>query len=103
MSQQISQGTVGAASAKLGNLVIPPGPCTLALSNAGSASPVWIAVGGTGVTPANGFPLPSGVSPLVMQFYQGNQGGVVYAVASAGGGTANVGYWLSTATGQTGL
>ena len=99
----IASGTVTASSARLGQLVIPPGPCSVALSNIGTASPVYVGLGGTGVTTGNGFPLYLGsvVPPLVIPFYAGNLGGTVYAVSSAG--TAVVAWVLSTSTGQTGL
>ena len=98
----IGQGTATAVSARLGQLTIPPGPCSVALTNAGTGSPVYIGLGGTGVTTGNGFPLYLGsvVSPTVIPFYAGNLGGTVYAITS---GTAVVSWILSTSTGQTGL
>lgn len=103
MPYSINQGTVGAASARLGNLVLPSGPYTLILSNAGSASPVWLGAGGTGVTPGNGFPLPASVTPLVFSGFHLNLLGTVFAVAGASAGTANVGWILITPSGGTGL
>jgi hypothetical protein len=102
--------SIGTTSANL--CLVPPGPCTVALSNNGTASPVWVGAGGTvvagpasgvgSISAGNGFPLPSGaVSPMVFQGYQGSKG--VQLVAAVTSGSATVGWIVSTATGQTGF
>ena len=99
---------IGSVSANL--CLVPAGPCTVVLSNNGTASPVWIGAGGSvragpassgSVGAGNGFPLPSGaVSPLVFQGYAGSNG--VQLVAACSSGSASVGWIVSTAVGGTG-
>ena len=95
------QAQAGTASGLLCN--IPPGPCTVILSNAGTAATVWAGMTGTVVagqgTASNGFPLPSGV-PIAIPVYKGSSGGVLNCVTQSG--TASVGWMVSTAYGQTG-
>lgn len=91
------QGTVGATAARL--CPIPPGPASLLLSNLGTASPVYVGPG-TGVTTTNGFPVPSGVVPVVIPLYTGSQAGNLYAITASG--AANVGWIVTSPTGQTG-
>ena len=92
------QGTISASKLML---TIPPGPCTVLLSNLGTASTVYVGIGGTAVTSAQGFPVPSGlVPPVTIPGYQGSQGGPLYAVAGAG--TAVLAWVISTPSGQTG-
>ena len=99
--------SIGSVSANL--CLVPPGPCTVILSNNGTASPVWVGAGGTvvagpaksgTVTGGNGFPLPSGV-PVPIAAYAGNQGVQLVGVCTSG--SASVGWIISTSTGQTGL
>jgi len=91
------QGTAGTVAARL--LSVPAGPATLVLSNAGTASPVYVGMG-TNVSALNGLPVPSGVVPLVIPLYAGSAGGSMYAFCSSG--SASVGWIISSATGQTG-
>ena len=51
---------------------VPPGVCDVVLSNGGTASTVWVGQG-TAVSPADGFPLPSGLSPLRFCGYRGRR------------------------------
>lgn len=78
---------------------VPPGVCDVVLSNGGTASTVWIGQG-TAVSPADGFPLPSGISPLRFCGYLGAGGATLYAITSAG--SASVGWLVSSASGGTG-
>lgn len=94
-----SQAQAGTASSQL--CVIPPGPCTVIVSNAGTAATVWAGTAGT-VIPGlggNGFPLPSGV-PVAIPVYRGSAGGILNMATSSG--TASVGWMVCTAYGQTG-
>ncbi len=93
-----SQGSISTAAKFL--CPVPPGPGVLVLSNAGTASPVYVGMG-TGVTTTNGLPVPIGaVTPLVIPLYPANAGGSLYACTASG--FAYVGWMLSTASGQTG-
>ena len=96
----ITSGQVGVRTTPAITLVrIPPGPCTVALSNNGTQS-VYVGMGT--VTTANGFPLPSGaVPPFVFPGYQGSPGGVMTAIVPAG--TAVVGWLVSYPAGGTGF
>ena len=81
---------------------MPPGPCTVAIANIGTASTAYITVGGTGVSAANGFPVLSGlVPPLYLTGDAGGSGGTVYAMAAAG--TTAIAWIISSASGGTGL
>lgn len=105
MALTTGQVTIGTVSATL--CVVPPGPCMVVLSNNGTASPVWIGAG-TSVTAGvagtagtgNGFPVPSG-APVAFACYQGDKGSTLVAACSSG--SASIGYFISTSTGQTGL
>ncbi len=91
------QGSVSATASRL--CPIPPGPASLLLSNAGTASPVYVGPG-TGVTTTNGFPVPASVVPVVIPVFAGSQGGSLYAVTASG--FAYVGWLITNPTGQTG-
>ena len=103
----ISTGLVLIGTASTTLCTLPPGPCQVVLSNAGTASPVWVGAG-TKVTPGvagtagtgNGFPVPSG-APVAFACYQGDKGSTLVAACSSG--SASIGYFISTSTGQTGL
>lgn len=91
------QVTAGTASALLGPGV-PPGPCSVVLSNAGS---VTVFVGfGTSATVSDGFPVPSGqVAPFAG--WQGSKGSPLSVVTSSG--SAVTGWLVSTPSGGTGV
>ena len=91
------QGTAGTVAARL--LSVPAGPATLLLSSAGTASPVYVGMG-TNLSALNGFPVPSGVVPVVIPLYAGSAGGTMYAFCSSG--SASVGWLITSPTGQTG-
>ena len=91
------QGTAGPTAVTL--CVMPPGPCLVLVSNAGTASPVYVGAGAT-VTTTNGFPVPSG-APVAFNGFQGSQGSKLSVICSAG--SAAIGFMISTATGQTGI
>jgi len=98
----ISNGQVSVAAVPKVVCVVPAGPCTLVLANAGTAPTAYVGMGGTGPSASNGFPVPSGlVSPVVLPCYAGSGGGTLFAIAASG--TASLAWWLSTATGGTGL
>jgi hypothetical protein len=96
------QGTAVAGSATY-LTTLPAGPCCLLLSNAGTASPVYIGQsGGTaGTTTGNGFPVPAGQVPVAIPGYLGAGPARLYAITASG--QASIGWLLSTATGGTGL
>lgn len=99
----ITSGTAVASAAvtKASFIAIPPGPATVLLANAGTASPVYFGAG-TNVTVANGFPIPSGlVAPVVVPVYTGSNNGTWSVIT--GGGTATVSWLISGASGGTGL
>jgi hypothetical protein len=89
-------GTVTATSGTL--MHIPPGPSVIMLSNAGTASPVWVGPG-TAVAAGLGFPVPSG-APVALPVYPAGAGSPLAAVTTSG--TATVGWFISTASGGTG-
>lgn len=94
------QGTAGATAVRL--CPIPPGPASLLLSNAGTATVVYVGAG-TNVSSANGFPVPQNVVPVVIPIYAGSAAGTMYVVtAGASAGAGNVGWMISSPTGQTG-
>jgi hypothetical protein len=98
MAVSTGQVTAGSGSALL--CIMPPGPCSVSVSNAGTAQ-VWVAAGSVAST-GNGFPVPSG---LVVTFtgYQGG-GSPLSVVTGAGSATAaTVGFFVSSPSGQTGL
>jgi hypothetical protein len=81
-------------------IAVSPGPATLLLANAGTASPVYVAPG-TGVTTSTGFPVPSGlVSPVVIPVYAGAPG-TTWSVCCASG-SASVAWIVSSPSGGTG-
>ena len=93
------QATAGTAPSVL--CTVPAGPCTVLISNAGTASPVWIGAG-TAVTAGNGFPVPSGaVSPVTFPGYPASPATPLSVVCSSG--SASVGFLISSASGGTGL
>jgi hypothetical protein len=71
------QAAVGTAATMV--VAVPPGPCTVLLSNT-SAGPVFI--GGTGVTSANGYGIPAGAQ-VDITGWPGSRGQNLYAVGSA--------------------
>jgi hypothetical protein len=90
-------GTVTASSSVL--TTIPAGPCTVLLSNNGTASPVWAGIGGS-VSAESGLPVPSGITPVTLPVYAGGGGSKLSVVTTSG--TATIGFVISTPTGGTG-
>jgi hypothetical protein len=90
------QGAAGTVSSVLTR--VPPGPCMVMLSNAGTASPVYVGAG-SAVTVTNGFPLPSG-APVAFAGYAGS--GAIPLSVICSSGSASVGFFISSATGGTG-
>jgi hypothetical protein len=79
---------------------MPPGPCTVVVSNTG---PVTVYVGaGSAVTSGNGFPLASGAPPVAIPGYPGGGGSRLSVVTGAGTATSTVGWIVSSASGGTG-
>ena len=96
----VSTGNAVAGSASAVLCIMPPGPCSVSVSNAGTAQ-VWIAAGSVATT-ASGFPVPSG---QVVNFtgYQGG-GSPLSVVTGTGSATAaTVRFFVSSPSGQTGL
>jgi hypothetical protein len=92
---QVTAGTTSSALCQM-----PPGPCTLVVSNPSSSVIVYVGPGGTALTTGNGFPVPAGQS-AAWAGYQGDKGAALNVIAASG--TANtVGFLISSATGQTG-
>ena len=83
-----------ATSAAVPVCTIPPGACTVVLTNANStaANTVWIGTA-TGVTAANGSPVPASGS-VTIHGYPGSAGATIYAIAGAS--TPVIGYVIST-------
>lgn len=96
----ITNGQVSVAGSARTLVVLPPGPATLLLSNAGTSPLAYIGMGST-VSAASGFPLPQTVTPVAIPLYAGSAGGTVSVIASSG--TASVAWLLSNPTGQTGF
>lgn len=83
-----------ATSAAVPVCVMPPGPCTVVLTNANStaANIIWIGTG-SGVTAANGSPVPASQS-VTITGHAGSAGATIYAIAGAS--TPVLGYVIST-------
>lgn len=91
------QGTVGATAALL--CTVPTGPATLLLSNVGTAAFAYVGPG-TNVSAANGFPIPAGAVPTAIPLYPGAAPQSLYAISA--GGSANVGWIVTSPQGGTG-
>ncbi len=92
----ITNGQITANNTAQSLLVIPPGPCTVVLANAGTVVPAYAGVlvsGGT-LTSSNGFPLPASGVPVSFAGYQSTHAGTI-AVVTAGTVTTNVAWMLS--------
>lgn len=90
----ISAGQITASGSAQSLCVIPPGPCTVIMSNAGPATAYVGIAGGGSLTSLNGFPLPSGGLPVAIPGYPGAEGGTLSAVC-AGTATSTVGWIVS--------
>ena len=98
-SGRVEAGGTAVTSSSL--FPVPPGPATLLLANAGTASPVYVGPG-TSVTTSTGFPVPSGlVSPVVIPVYAGAPG-ATWSVC-CGSGSASVAWIVSSPSGGTGV
>ena len=91
-----SAGTV-VTSASL--FTVPSGPCCVLLSNSGTASTVYVGAG-TQVSTLNGFPVASGVPPVVLPVYPGSGAQVMSVVCSSG--SASLSWMVTSPTGRTG-
>jgi hypothetical protein len=91
----ISTGQVAASGSATSLCVVPPGPCTVILSNTGGAT-AYVGVAATGgtLTSSNGFPLPSGGYPVPLPGYAGAKGGTL-SVVTAGTNSSTVGWIVS--------
>jgi hypothetical protein len=94
------QATAGSATAVL--TVLPPGPCTVVLSNIGPVTVYVGAVAGGSLSSANGFPIPSGAPPVAIPGYPGGGGSRLSVVTAAGTATSTVGWIVSSSSGGTG-
>lgn len=82
-------------------LVLPPGPWTLLLANSGTVTAyVGVVAGTQSVSSSNGFPLPSGGSPVQLTGYPGGAAATLQAVTA--GTIPSLAFMLSTASGGTG-
>lgn len=97
MSLVPGQATIGTIASFLTNL--PPGPSSVSLTVPGTAT-AYIGLSST-VTTGNGYPVTSATSPVTIPGYNGEAGGALYAVAS--GSPATIGWFISAASGGTGL
>jgi hypothetical protein len=70
---------------------IPPGPCTVVLSNTSGVT-VW--VGGSTTTSTNGFGIPSGSAPVTFSGWEGSQPATLYAIGTST--AASLGVLIST-------
>lgn len=89
------QVSVGTASATLCR--VPPGPCSVVITNAGTVTAY--AGAGTAVTSTNGMPIPSGIA-VPFAGLMGDLGSPIAICTAAG--SATLGFLISTSTGQTG-
>jgi hypothetical protein len=96
----ISTGQANATTACSILCVMPPGPCLVSISNI-SATTVYVGASGTAVTTGNGYPIPSG---QITSFagYQGGTGAQI-GMVQAGTASATVGFFVSSASGGTGI
>lgn len=79
---------------------VGPGPATLLLANAGTASTVY-AGPGTSVTTTTGFPVPSGlVPPVTVPVYAGAPAATWSVVCASG--SASLAWIVSSPAGGTG-
>jgi hypothetical protein len=87
---EASQWAVGTAATEIAS--VPAGPCTVILSNVSGET---VYVGGSAVSAARGFPVPSGVTPVVIPGYPSSAATQLWAV---GGTAATIGVIISTDT-----
>lgn len=90
------QVSVGTSAVPL--VTVPPGPCQVTVSVAAAAT-VFVYLGGSGVTTANGSPVTGGQS-VAIDCFEGSAGMALYAIASAA--STPVGVIVSTADSGTG-
>ena len=93
----ISTGQVSVGTAPASLCRVPPGPCSVVITNLGTAA-AYVGAG-TAVTSTNGMPVPSGIA-VPFAGLMGNAGSPVSACTAAG--SATLGFLISTSTGQTG-
>jgi hypothetical protein len=74
-----SQAIVGTAPTLLCS--VPPGPCSVTVTNAATAVTVYLGTG-SAVTTTTGAPLPAGQA-VTVHGYPGSRGASLYAVAGA--------------------
>jgi hypothetical protein len=93
--------TAGTAVTTSSLIRVPPGPATVLLANAGTASTAYVGAG-TATTTGNGFPVPSGlVPPVIVPVYAGAPSGTWSVVCAAG--SASVAWIISDPSGGTGV
>jgi hypothetical protein len=90
------QSVTSAGVAPVGQ--IPPGPCTVVISNTtpsgGTAGTVYLGTNSATLTATSGFPLPSNTT-ITVGGYPGSRGTTLYATA-AGGTSVAVALLVST-------
>jgi hypothetical protein len=103
----ITTGQVPAASVSNTTVapltLVPPGPCTVTLSNVSGVT-IYVAALAPGNTApsaatvaATGFAIPNGAPPMVITGSMGSAPSQLYIVAGASGATAGVS-WLTSST-----
>ncbi len=88
----INPGQVTATTSPGALCAVPPGPCSVTLTNSGTTT-AYVGLG-TATTASNGFPVPSGGVIPAFEQYAGAGGGDLYVVTAAG--SASVGFLILT-------
>lgn len=86
---QVAAVTTGATKA----LVVPGGPTTVTLSNAG-ANPVFVGTSST-VTTSTGFMLPTGAPPVTLTTFESSPAQTLWVISSVG--ASSLSWVISTA------
>lgn len=75
-------------------VTVPPGPCTVVISNTTNVT-VYLGTGAT-LTVGNGFPLPSGALPVSFTTEATSNGETLYVLPASTPGSGAVGALVST-------
>lgn len=76
--------------------VMPPGPCTVVISNTSGVT-VYVGAGSEAVSATNGFAIPNGAPPVTIPAYPGSAGTPINVIAPTGSVTGVVSWVISTA------
>lgn len=91
MAVTASQVHVGKSTSASLLVLVPPGPCTVVISNTSGVT-VWI--GGVNATTSNGFGIPTASPAITFRGYEGSQATSLYAIGTSS--AASLGVLLST-------